>query len=377
MKNKTAYLISCSDHYDHRLFVMDGYLRSKGYQTTYITSDFDHTTKTQFVSSIPNSVQLHALPYRKNLSVARMLSHRSFAQKVFCYLESLSDEPGVIVALLPPNFLGHYAARYKKKHPKVTLIYDVFDLWPETFPSDRAKKLLNPVFKIWSWLRDHSLGSADFVFTECDLFQEKLRLPSDRFRTIYPCAEPVDLAQVPVSLKDDGIELCYLGSINNIISIPDICVLIRELSKSRPVTLHIVGKGEREQELIAKSQEAGAKVIFHGAVYDEKEKLRLLSACHFGLNIMKESVCVGLTMKSVDYFRYGLPIINNIPGDTAKIVEKYGVGIPYDEKCIFNVLSLSLDDCLDMRRRVAGFFSEKLTKDHILSEISDSIGEIV
>jgi len=42
---------------------------------------------------------------------------------------------------------------------------------------------------------------------------------------------------------------------------------------------------------------------------------------------MKDSVCVGLTMKSIDYFQHGLPIINNIPADTAAIVEKYGVGV--------------------------------------------------
>ena len=42
---------------------------------------------------------------------------------------------------------------------------------------------------------------------------------------------------------------------------------------------------------------------------------------------MKESVCVGLTMKSIDYFQHGLPIINNIPADTAELVEKYGVGV--------------------------------------------------
>ena len=60
-----------------------------------------------------------------------------------------------------------------------------------------------------------------------------------------------------------------------------------------------------------------------------------MSKCHFGLNIMKESVCVGLTTKSIDYFSCGLPIINNIKGDTWNIVEKYNVGINVKEVSTF------------------------------------------
>lgn len=37
---------------------------------------------------------------------------------------------------------------------------------------------------------------------------------------------------------------------------------------------------------------------------------------------MKPDVCVGLTMKSVDYFRHDLPILNNIPADTAELVDR-------------------------------------------------------
>jgi hypothetical protein len=32
-------------------------------------------------------------------------------------------------------------------------------------------------------------------------------------------------------------------------------------------------------------------------------------------------------MKSVDYFCYGLPIINNIPGDTWALVEQHDAGV--------------------------------------------------
>ena len=54
---------------------------------------------------------------------------------------------------------------------------------------------------------------------------------------------------------------------------------------------------------------------------------------------MKKSVCVGLTMKSIDYFEFGLPIINNIKGDTWNAVEEYGIGINYRRRDLLITVS--------------------------------------
>ena len=71
------------------------------------------------------------------------------------------------------------------------------------------------------------------------------------------------------------------------------------------------------------------KIIDHGIVYDETEKAEIYSQCHMALNLMKTNVFVGLTMKSIEYFAAGLPVINNIPEDTKNIVEKNGCGFNY------------------------------------------------
>ena len=39
---------------------------------------------------------------------------------------------------------------------------------------------------------------------------------------------------------------------------------------------------------------------------------------------------MGLTMKSIDYLSFGLPLINTIGGDTWDIIEKYGIGVNVD-----------------------------------------------
>ena len=374
---KAAALISCSEHYQHRLAVIDKCLQQRGYDTIYITSDFDHTTKNVFTCSVPNCVQLHARPYQKNLSLDRILSHREFAKNVFDYLEKQPRIPDVVVALIPPNFLAHYGAIFKKRHPEVTMIFDIFDMWPETFPSSKVKKVLAPVFSVWAWIRDHSLRKADFVTTECELFRRMLNLPEKTSASIYLAAEPLPIPAIPIQLRQDGLDLCYLGAINNIIGISEICSLLSQLTKYRHVTLHIIGKGEREKEFIESAKAAGAQVVFYGPIFDDTKKQEIMSRCHFGLNIMKSSVCIGLTMKSVDFFRFGLPIINNIPADTHRLVVENGVGIQLDEGCVKDILAMSTTDFLRMRANVQRFFFDVLQMDAVLSKYHDLFDDIL
>ena len=100
-----------------------------------------------------------------------------------------------------------------------------------------------------------------------------------------------------------------------------------------------------------------------------------MNRCHFGLNIMKSSVCVGLTMKSVDYFRFGLPIINNIPGDTRQLVEEKGIGVQLEDR--EKLLSLTGEDCLRMRSQVADIFAESFKKSVILGQYADMLKQIL
>lgn len=348
MEKKTAYLVSCADHYAHRLRMLADCLRERGYEVTYVTADFDHYTKRFFTCSVPGAVQLSALPYRKNLSLARILSHRRFARDVYFFLANLPRKPDVLGVLLPPNFLGFYAAKFREKYPDVKLIFDIFDLWPETFPL--PKGLLAPAFGIWAGLRDKSLPRADAVITECDLFRQKLGL--SHARTVYLCADPVKLQ--PVSLPENRIVLCYIGAINHVIGIAEISALVRRMVFHKPVILHIIGMGERTREFIQSARDAGAEVVFHGPVYDDAAKQEIVRRCHFGLNLMRSTVCVGLTMKSVEYFRQGLPILNNIPADTAELVRTRGVGLNPEEYSAAAVMTM--EDHRKLRQNVRATF---------------------
>ncbi len=375
---KTAVLISCFHYYDNRLFLVDDYLKSQGYQTQYLTSDYDTVRKVPFVYERPGAHQIHTRPYYKNLTLRRILSHRDFAVGMYRYLEQLPQVPDMIVAMVPPNFIASYLYKYKRRHPQVKLVIDLFDLWPESFPSGRVKKLLAPAFDVWAFLRNRVLPVADRISTECDLYQQKLGLEQDPRAYTFPLVgkRPQNM-DLTAHLPEEGLNLCYLGSINNIINIPAITALVDGLSQAMPVTVHVIGKGERQEEFLEALRTTRAQIQFHGAVYDPQRKLEILSSCHFGLNIMKDTVCVGLTMKSVDYFSYDLPIINNIQADSTRLVAEYQAGVNLSEDTVQTLCGLSKQEMLNMRENVHRMYDENFALEVLQQKIQKILEGIV
>lgn len=337
-----AVIVNCFDTYEDRVNLVHEFLKCKGYDTTVIQSDFRHFKKIHRTDQKEDFVFVNSKPYYKNLSVARLSSHYKFAQDAFKIVENI--KPDLLYVFIPPNSLAKFAHKYKQKNKDIKLIFDLIDLWPETMPIGKAKMF--PPFTLWSSMRDKSLKCADFVITECDLYQNVLGdvLKGVNTETVYLAKKDVDVISNP-ELSENEIHLCYLGSINNIIDIPKIKEIIKVINEIKPVKLHIIGDGENRKELIDEAKAAGAAVEYHGKIYAVQEKQDIFDNCHFGLNIMKESVCVGLTMKSIDYFQHGLPIINNIQADTTEIVEKYSVGININRLILSN-------DKEDFRRNI-------------------------
>lgn len=285
------------------------------------------------------------------------------SKKIFRALKK--EEYDLLWVLVPPNSFVKDACRYKEMHKNTKLIFDLIDLWPETMPISRFKSL--PPFSYWKAIRDKYLNLADEIVTECDLYHEKLPkyINRKKIHTIY-LAREIKEFNLKLNMPKDKIAFCYLGSINNIIDIPAIYELILGVNAYLPVQIHIVGDGEKKDELINSCESAGAEVFYHGKVFDSKEKNRIFETCHYGLNIMKDSVFVGLTMKSMDYFEAGLPIINNIQGDTWDIIEKYKIGINLKKHIDFNIFGAYK---FSLRNKVREFYESNLGVDSFNSKL--------
>lgn len=319
-------IVNCFDPYEQRVDLVYQFFRDKGNEVRVLSSDFRHIEKTKRTEPKEGYTFFAAEPYHKNLSIQRMKSHIHLSRDIFAYVESQAESIDLLWVLVPPNTFVKDAAKIKRNHPNIKLVFDVIDMWPETLPVGKIKNYY-PI-KAWGTIRNNRINIADAVVTECSLYQDKLQkyVPCEKMKTLYLARKEKEFCSVP-NLPENTISLCYLGSINNIIDIDEIGRIIQSFKKKSPVVLHVIGTGEKKQDLINMARSSGADVVDHGKVYDSKEKQQIFDSCHFGLNVYKPSVYIGLTMKSIDYFEAGLPIINTINGDTWEFIEKFQAGI--------------------------------------------------
>lgn len=324
------YIINGFDTYEHRVDFLYKILTDYGHKVRVLSSDYKHIDKQKRTERKEGFKFFNTEPYHKNLSLQRMRSHVHLSKAIFTYVERKIESIDLLWVLAPPNSFVKDAARLKRKYSKLKLVFDIIDMWPETMPIGRIKNFY-PI-KIWGDIRDKNINIADFVVTECDLYQMKLKkyVSAKKMKTIYLARESETYHFKP-NLPKDKIALCYLGSINHIIDIPEIGRVIQGFQKYQDVELHIIGGGEKKKELLTVAQSMGVDVIDYGMIYDKTKKQEIFDCCHYGINIYKKNVFIGLTMKCIDYFEGGLPIINNIKGDTWKFVEQYqcGINVPH------------------------------------------------
>ena len=363
-----AVIVSSSYSYLERVELLEEFYRKQGYETKILLTDFIHTSKTYADWLREGYFLVKTAPYKKNISVQRLYSHHKFAKDVATQLEKMKVD--ILHVMLPANSLAVTARKYKEAHPNIKLYFDIVDLWPETMPINKFKN--SYPFKKWKMLRDKNLYNADKIYCECNLFTKVLNKEHDtRFQTLYwvKTSEPVESNP---KLEHNNLHLCYLGSINNVIDIDYIVRMCRELSVHKKVVLHIIGDGEKREELLQKTKETQADVIYHGLVYEPEKKQAIFDQCHFGLNIMKQSVCVGLTMKSLDYFQAGLPIINNIDGDTEDMINAMEIGYNGYHALLKRIDSLQIEDYLAMRDNVKKLYNEKFTKEAFMKRLEEN-----
>lgn len=364
-KPKTAYFISSTNHYNVRTgkFVND-YVK-KGYDVIYVTSDFDHMTKKRYCfNEYKNSKQLHVISYKKNLSISRILSHLMFSYKTFYML--LACKPKLVYVEVPNNSLVKSSAKYKKIN-NAEIIVDVFDMWPESIPVKTKNMIVNWGFDIWRNFRNKNLKFADQIWIECDYYREllsaqKINLPMETKYLKLKNAE----TSIEMKVSEEEIDLCYLGSINNIIDISLIEKIVSEFAKNKRTRIHIIGDGERKDEFLDILKKNSIEIIDHGKVYEIDKLQEIFDQCWFGINVLREDLAIGITMKSISYFRGGLPIINTVQGDTSRFVEECNIGINVDrhdvKSCVLRILNITKDDLACMKNNTRNLFEQKFAE---------------
>lgn len=364
---RKAVIISCFDWYEKRIKYVELSLAKKEFEIQILTSDYDHLKKEKICKNNHKNIKYIKVPkYKHNISVKRIYSHMIFVYKVLKEIKSKNID--LIYCLIPPNYLIYKIIK-RQRNSNTKIVVDIIDMWPESMP--HILKHIKPLYKYWRLLRNNTIGLADFVILECDLYKNIIQqiINPIKMGVLYVASDYNYSINSDISLNDE-LSLCYLGSINSLIDIKEIARVISFFCKNYTINLHIIGDGEKRSEFLSKMDELGINVFFYGQVFDFKIKEQIFNKCHFGINIYKEKIAVGLTLKSIEYFNAGLPILNNIQGDTYQIVEEYKIGINIDK--LPDYLQYSNKEKLKVKKFWQDCFSDTAVKKQ-LDEIWEKI----
>lgn len=382
-------------------------LTARGHEVTYWNAGFNHQKKvlraetgTKFV--IPQGyrvVLLEGRPYRRNVSLSRIVSHRQNARS-FAAMTETETPPDVMMCGLPSLEIADAATAYASRHC-VPIALDCRDLWPdviEDFLPAPLRIAAYPVLSHWRSMLRRTAKRATAItgvskgFVDWGLrAAERASRPEDRpfHLTLSQNSHANDkvlearaywraqLGELPPGTRI-GV---YAGSLSRRYDLVTIARSLALLSTEEKTRLRIVlcGDGDVLSEL-AELAAAEPSLIVPGW-RSGAELFALMSEAHFGILAYPESrdFLVTFPNKVGEYLSYGLPIMAGIGGvigdmlGEAELLLRYQAGDMSSAAALLRQIlagpGLAADPLVNARARAA--FKAFFDPDQIIPAFAD------
>ena len=297
------------------------------------------------------------LPYSRNVSLARIRSHRAYAAEWMRLAQDTSlPRPDLVVASIP-TVSGAEAALSLGRRFGAKVVVDVMDAWPETFERlaprplrPLAHALLTPLRRRARRVyRDADLvtgvseryreltGRGDYYLAYHGIEVEKWRsgevekwrsgdssslrstvphLHSSTFPHLHSSTFP-HLHSSTFPLLHSSTSLVYAGNLGRTY---DLATVVKAVEADPRLTLDVAGFGEFRSDC--------PRVRFHGLL-SERDLRTLLESCDVGVVPMAAESWVGVPYKLCDYARAGLKVVSSLGGETSGLLERWQCGATY------------------------------------------------
>lgn len=363
----------------------------EGDEVTVLTSDFSHGSKTYKnpaeidSNSKIKEVRLHVPPYKRNLSVKRIVSHISFAKAVKHYLQRITAKPDIVYCTMPASSPAYVAGKWCKRN-HIPFIIDVIDIWPDSLiPIIPMKKALNVLLYPWYRLSQKSYEMADYISAESQEYMEIAKKYNTHAPSSYTYlgVDHISIQDLILSSKvrlkkpDDEIWLCYGGSLGQSYDFDSILNATAYIhNKGIKYHLWFVGDGEKRGYIENKIHLFG----LHGTVtglLNYPDFLKYLSLCNIAFNSFNPNTLVVHSYKFNDYVATGCYIMNSLKGETADLIDKYNIGINYTTgtigKQLYEVCQNWNQISSALPARIATVIDNYLDKNKIYRRLADDI----
>lgn len=324
-------------------------LRNMGYQTTLLTSDFNHYAKRQrdivkFRKDYPEYSDikfLHLKPYKKNISLKRYFhSKKNSKLQVKWILDHLSDYE-VLYFNMPGSYIITHVAEYIDKHNlDIPIIVDVRDLRPEAL---RVKIKNNFLYKVLTFrmklAADRAYACADELLAVSREYLDRalqINKKAKRPTVVYIGAilelfeEGVKEYGQSIKKQDGEFWLTYAGTIGASYDLKTAIDAMEIITKQATnVRLKILGQGPDRNYLESYAKRLQLPVDFLGFV-EYKIMAAYLVKSDICLNAIKKRASQSIINKVADYYAAGIPMLNCCQCEEQLwLNEHYNAGLNY------------------------------------------------
>lgn len=285
--------------------------------------------------------------YKRNVSVARLLNHRSVARS-FASQCKAADPPNCILCCMPPIEIAAEAVRYARGRG-IPVIVDVRDCWPDLYlgvlprflrPFGRLA-LAGEFRRVSVLLRDATaLTSISGTFLEWALGKAgrgrretdgifPLGFNQPRFEEGELATEASVLRQRMGVTADQSLVL-FAGSFGRSYDMVTVLKAAKLLEEEGMRSIHfaLAGDGGNVSEL--KSMATGRRNVSFLGWLESRELAALSLIARIGLAPYRADATQSLPNKPFEYMAAGLPILSSLGGELAALIENERIGLHFE-----------------------------------------------
>ncbi|MGE4444665.1 MAG: glycosyltransferase family 4 protein [Candidatus Altimarinota bacterium] len=310
----------------------------KDYDVTIFASGFHYTLLKDVVEYNENGYKIEnkdgitfiwikTYPYQKN-GYQRMLNIMSYAFKLNKIIPQLNlKRPNYIIGSTVHPFASFIASKFAKKY-NIPFIYEIRDLWPQTFIDMKLWKKKSFIARIFKYLEKNAVQKSEKIIVLSPLTIEYL-ISEYNYNPRKILLLPNGINEnfiLPIKQKVyEKINITYLGGIDKVHGL-EFLILLAEKLQDKNIFFDIFGDGKERKNLEKLVQQKSLlNVNFKGSVLKREVPFTLNEANL--LFVSTSNVLYGSENKLYEYMAVGKPIVVASSGNHNNPIREIDCGI--------------------------------------------------